>query len=55
MPPTRAPSPALLDEAGSQLGEINVKHHYDEQEQHSNGADIDNDQVAWPGTRHQGG
>ena len=34
----------VLQEPLLQFGEINIKHHDDEQEQHRNGADIDDDQ-----------
>jgi hypothetical protein len=34
----------VLDEARAQLGEIDVEHHNDEQEQHRDGADVDDDQ-----------
>ena len=34
----------ILDEAGAQLGEVDVEHHDDEQEQHGDGADVDDDE-----------
>ena len=34
----------VLDEAGFQLGEIDVQHHDDEQEQHGHRADVDDDE-----------
>ena len=34
----------VLDEAGFQLGEIDVEHHDDEQEQHRHRADVDDDE-----------
>ena len=34
----------VVEKALTQLGEIDVEHHHDEQEQHRDGADIDDDQ-----------
>ena len=34
----------VIEEALAQLGEIDVEHHHDEQEQHRDRADIDDDQ-----------
>ena len=34
----------ILDEAGAQLGEVDVEHHDDEQEQHRHRADVDHHQ-----------
>ena len=42
--PTTAPERRILDEAGAQLGEVDVEHHDDEQEQHRDRADVDDDQ-----------
>ena len=38
------PERQIAHEAGAQLGEIDVEHHHDEQEQHRDRADIDDDQ-----------
>ena len=38
------PDRQILQEALAQLDEIDVQHHHDEQEQHRNGADINDDQ-----------
>ena len=42
--PTSAPTGRYLQEALPQLGEVDVEHHHDEQEQHRDRADIDDDQ-----------
>ena len=44
MRPTSAPSGAFLMKPALQLGEVDVEHHDDEQEQHGHRADVDDDQ-----------
>ena len=44
MPPITDADRQVLDEALAQLGEVDVEHHDDEQEQHRDRADIDDDQ-----------